>query len=153
MKKVWIPSIILSVFLGGCFVNPSNLQVSVITGAEEHDFKVQIADSLEERTKGLQQVAELSDEEGMWFVFDHPQNLSFWMKDTLIALDIIFVSAEMKVINVAHNVPPCSEADPEQVFCKTYVATEPAQYVLEIRGGLAEELGISSGDVVKFEDS
>ena len=84
MKKVWIPSIILSVFLGGCFVNPSNLQVSVITGAEEHDFKVQIADSLEERTKGLQQVAELSDEEGMWFVFDHPQNLSFWMKDTFL---------------------------------------------------------------------
>ncbi len=148
MKKIWILGVIFGVLCSGCLTDSNMLQVSVITGAGENDFKVEVADSFEERTQGLQHVAELEKDEGMWFVFDSPQMLSFWMKDTLIALDIIFVSADLEIVSIAHNVPPCREADPEQVSCENYFSGMPAQYVLEISGGLASELGISAGDKI-----
>ena len=151
MKKAFlflIQTVILVVLLTGCVVDSKNLQVSILTDQGEHDFVVQVAESFDERLRGLQQVTDLSDNEGMWFVFDEPKVLSFWMKDTLIPLDIIFVNEDFEVINVAHKAEPCTESDPEQLNCESYFSDNPAQYVLEIKGGLASELGIVAGDKI-----
>jgi uncharacterized protein len=141
MKKTFL-FVMLGVLLTGCLVDSEMLQVSVLTQDGEHSFKVDVAESFTERQEGLQQIAELSDDQGMWFVFDKPQMLNFWMKDTLISLDIIFVDQDYKVVNIAHNVLPCSEE------CENYFSENLAQYVLEINGGLAEKLGILKGDTI-----
>jgi uncharacterized protein len=154
LKKLGV--FIFLILLSGCSHINNTSNMPTISINDTHEFEVTIADSNEERMSGLQHVSDLKNNEGMWFVFDAPQVLSFWMKDTLISLDIIFVNENLEIINIAENVPPCREASPEQLFCESYFSDEPASYVLEINGGLSEELGILKGDVIKllnFEDA
>ena len=105
-------------------------------------FKVELAKTPAEQAKGLMYRAELPDEHGMLFVFERDSPRTFWMKNTLIPLDMIFIDSELKVVEVKANVQPCRE-DP----CPKY-KSEPAMYVLEINGGLAEKKGIKAGSFV-----
>ena len=79
---------------------------------------------------------------GMLFVYDRPQAVSFWMKNTVIPLDIIFVRADGTIESIADNTVPYSTTP--------VVSGEPVSAVLELRGGLAAELGIVSGDKVQW---
>ena len=112
------------------------------SGAE---FKVEVARTPAEKTKGLMYRAELPENHGMLFIFDKDSPRTFWMKNTLIPLDMIFINSQMKVVEVKSKVPPCRE-DP----CPSY-PSEPAMYVLEINGGLAERKGIVVGDTVTLK--
>ena len=76
---------------------------------------------------------------GMLFFFDEEKPLTFWMKDTLIPLDMIYINSDMEVVEVKANVPPCEE-DP----CPKY-KSKPAQYVLEVNAGMAEKKKVSVG--------
>lgn len=135
--------------MSGC-MGSEVMQVSALTAqGDVYAFEVDIADDSEERMRGLQNVSQLSDDEGMWFVFDEPGVRSFWMKDTLISLDMIFVDENLKILNVVHAVPPCIAEDPEQLDCPLYFSEGDAQYVLELRGGVAEKNGLLPGDSVK----
>ena len=96
-------------------------------------IEVEIADSPEERGKGLMFREELCDDCGMLFVFDEPRKQSFWMKDTLIELDIIFINSDLEVIHVAHAFPCKGEV------CTTYSPNEEALYVLEVNHGRFSE--------------
>ena len=106
-------------------------------------FKVEIADSLEERTEGLMFRESLDSDKGMLFVFDETGNYSFWMKNTLILLDIIWIDDD-KVVHIEKNVQPCKEE-----ICESYKG-EPARYVLEINGGKSDEVNLNVGDVVNI---
>jgi hypothetical protein len=108
-------------------------------------FKVELAQTPAEKSKGLMYRAELSDDAGMLFVFEKDAPRSFWMKNTLIPLDMIFISSEQKVVEIKSSVQPCAE-DP----CPSYQSV-PAMYVLEISGGLAEKKGISVGSLVTLK--
>jgi hypothetical protein len=110
-------------------------------------FKVELAKTASEQAKGLMYRAQLPEEQGMLFVFEKDSSRTFWMKSTLIPLDMIFIDSDLKVVEVKANIQPCKE-DP----CPQYKSV-PAMYVLEINGGLAEKNGIKAGSFVTLKIS
>ena len=106
--------------------------------------EVAIADSSSERAQGLMFISELKDDEGMLFVFDENGKHSFWMKNTLIPLDMIWISEDFEVVHIEKAVP-CEE-DP----CGIYVPEREAKYVLEVRAGWSERNGVGEGDLVEI---
>ena len=108
-------------------------------------FNVQVADSEEERKIGLMFRTQMPADEGMIFLFDGETTLSFWMKNTLIPLDIIYLDKNWKIVSIQKMAQPC-KADP----CPLYPSVGPAKYVLEINAGLSDKLKIQSGDQVQM---
>jgi uncharacterized membrane protein (UPF0127 family) len=106
-------------------------------------FRVEIADTPEKQALGLMFRRSLKEGYGMLFVFPDETERSFWMKNTLIRLDMIFLNSDQQVVDMFQSVPPC-QADP----CPSYTSAFPARYVLEIAGGLAEKLKLKLGDKV-----
>ncbi|MDE2070935.1 MAG: DUF192 domain-containing protein [Gammaproteobacteria bacterium] len=106
-----------------------------------HRFTVKIANTDAERERGLMFRTHMPADHGMLFVFPDSGPRYFWMKNTLIPLDIIFFDAHQRLINVSADTPPC-KADP----CPTYASTAPAEYVLELNAGMAAKLGLKPGD-------
>ncbi|WP_146591976.1 DUF192 domain-containing protein [Puniceibacterium confluentis] len=100
-------------------------------------FGVMVADDGAERSKGLMHVSKMAAGTGMLFVYPRPQAATFWMKNTLIPLDMIFADAQGVVQNVHSNAVP---GDLTPIPGGTDI-----QYVLEINGGLADSLGIAAG--------
>lgn len=100
-------------------------------------FRVEIADTTEERAKGLMFRDSMSSGAGMLFVFETPREVGFWMKNTLIPLDMIFVAPDGRVARVHENAVPQDET--------LIPGGSGIQYVLEINGGLARRLGIAEG--------
>lgn len=84
---------------------------------------------------------------GMLFVFPEAQPLTFWMKDTLIPLDMLFFDDAHRLVAIQANAPPC-KADP----CQVYPSVVPARYVLELNAGTAAKLGVRKGDVIDFSN-
>lgn len=109
---------------------------------EDHSFSVEIADTPEERARGLMYREELGEDEGMLFVYEEEDYRSFWMKNTLIPLDIIFLDSDFEVINIekAHPEPNTSDEN-----LASYESERPAQYVLEINQNRSEEIGLEKG--------
>ncbi len=103
----------------------------------------EIADTPEKRATGLMNRMALDDNAGMLFVFPTEQRQSFWMKNVRIPLDIMFVTADMRVFEIYRSVPPCA-SDP----CALYTSSAPIKYVLEVNSGFSERNGITSGDAV-----
>jgi len=102
--------------------------------------RVEIVSTAEEMQEGLMYRSSLPDQHGMLFLFESSHLAGFWMKNTLIPLDIIMIDKDWDVAIIHHNVPPC-EADP----CEHYYAETPVKYVLETNGGFAEKWGIGVG--------
>ncbi|MFQ5878198.1 MAG: DUF192 domain-containing protein [Acidobacteriota bacterium] len=102
---------------------------------------VEIADTPSRRARGYMFRKEIAADEGMIFVFPAPGFHTFYMKNTLVALDIIWMDEDFTVIHVESSVPPC-EADP----CPTYAPPRKARYVLEVKGGTARREGLAPGD-------
>ncbi len=121
---------------------PSYRNVSVSFPDRNVSITAEVADNPFSREKGLMFRQSLPQDSGMAFVFEQPQKLRFWMKNTLIPLDIIFVSENFTVVNVAENAQPCSG------YCPLYYSAAPAKYVVEANAGFAEKNGIKAGDSV-----
>lgn len=107
-----------------------------------HKFRVEVADTPEAQRKGLMFRTELPDGEGMIFPYDGTTAQSFWMKNTPLPLDIIYVGPDGRISNIAAMAEPYSL---EPVY-----SVGPVLGVLELRGGLAAELGIEPGDKVEW---
>lgn len=110
-----------------------------------HRYTIEIAADEASRSHGLMDRTEMAADHGMLFVFDDDQPRAFWMKNTKIPLDMLFFDADRKLVSVQHRVPPCV-ADP----CPAYSSGAPARYVLELNGGEAEKLGLTSGDTIEI---
>jgi YVTN family beta-propeller protein len=102
---------------------------------------VEVPDDQEEFARGLMFRSHLPWNAGMLFAFYEEEPRRFWMKNTLIPLDMIFVDSSSKIIDIKENVPPCKQEE-----CPTYPSREPAQYVLEVNAGFVQEKGIRIGD-------
>jgi YVTN family beta-propeller protein len=102
---------------------------------------VEVPDDREEFARGLMFRKHLPWNSGMLFAFDDEEPRRFWMKNTLIPLDMIFVDSSSKIIDIKENVPPCKQEE-----CPTYPSKEPAQYVLEVNAGFVQENGVKIGD-------
>lgn len=102
------------------------------------EYKVQEARTDEEKEKGLQGVTELPEDEGMLFYFDPPEDVSMWMKNTKIPLDIIFINDDDEVVYVGEGIPDSEEK----------ITVQDVAFVLEVNKGS----GIKEGDELEFED-
>jgi uncharacterized membrane protein (UPF0127 family) len=107
-------------------------------------FSVDIVDTPQERERGLMGVESLGDDEGMLFVFEGEGSYSFWMKDTLIPLDMIWIGKDGRIVYIQKDAQPC-DADPCAVYGPP-AGSAPALYVLEVNGGTAEKFGLAAGD-------
>ncbi len=114
----------------------------VVRGSAEHRFRVEVADTPAAQSRGLMYRTELGDFEGMIFPSAAPEPRSFWMKNTPLSLDIIFVGPDGRITNIAANTTPYS-LDPVS-------STGLASAVLELRAGRAAALGIKAGDRVEY---
>ena len=109
-------------------------------------FIVEIANTPEERTKGLMNRERLDEDKGMLFVFNKEKKYSFYMKNTLISLDIIWININKEVIYIEKNVQPC-QAD----HCQNYGPDEKSKYVLELNSGQVDQSNIRIGDKLTFK--
>lgn len=106
-------------------------------------FQVEVANTPAKREMGLQYRRELADDRGMIFIFAVESQQSFWMKNTPIPLDMIFINRDHQIVGIVEQTTPFS-LEPRSV-------ASPSRYVLEIKGGLAKRHGIQAGDSVRFE--
>ncbi len=113
----------------------------IVTDTGEHRFRVEIADDDEERRIGLMYRTELEPDAGMLFDFGEPQPLSMWMKNTLIPLDMAFISADGEIRRIASMTTPQS--------LTSVRSGGPAVAVLEVNGGVLAGLGVKPGDRVR----
>ena len=107
---------------------------------------VDLAIDAETRAQGLMYRDRLAEDAGMLFFFPQSEVQSFWMKNTVIPLDIIWIDEARKIVHVKQDVPPC-RFDP----CPSYDPGVPARYVLELGGGVARKHRVVEGETVRFE--
>jgi len=125
---------------------PSGLEVVPLTihsGERVHRFMIEVARTPEQQEQGLMFRERLGADEGMIFPFSFPRPASFWMRNTLIPLDMLFVREDGTIARIAANTVPLSE---ETVTSRG----ELVAAVLELRGGRSAELGIAEGDRVSW---
>jgi uncharacterized protein len=116
--------------------------VEIKTSPRPQHFDVWIADTAERQTQGLMFVRDLPAKRGMLFVETAARPMAFWMKNTYIELDMLFIGADHRIVKIAARAPPLSLA--------TINSDEPVIAVLEIKGGEAERHGIRLGDAVSW---
>ncbi len=134
-------------------LNESNNNNQNISQKEGHILKVgtarvliDIADTPALRERGLSGRKLLLDDQGMYFIFDHPDVYPFWMKEMNFPIDIIWIGEHMSVVDITKSASPSS-------FPQTFVSSAPALYVLEVQAGFAERHGVKIGDQVVLLDS
>jgi hypothetical protein len=112
--------------------------VLIETASSQYRFEVEVADDVKERAEGLMYRKELADNAGMLFIYAKPQPVEFWMKNTLLSLDIVYVRADGTIARIAENTTPMSE--------ELLPSGEPIKAVLEVKAGTMRALGVAVGD-------
>lgn len=107
------------------------------------NIAIEIADTYKAREQGLMHRKSMKKNHGMLFIFDREERQSFWMKNTHIPLDLIFVNNEMRVVHIAKNAQPYS--------LKQIPSFEYARYVVEVNAGYCNEFGIKVGSYISFK--
>ncbi|EIL89978.1 hypothetical protein UU9_07176 [Rhodanobacter fulvus Jip2] len=142
--KTWFFAVL--VLLAGCANAASSVHTSVTVALHGQRFSVELATDNAQRQRGLMMRQSLPADRGMLFVFPRTEPQAFWMKNTLIPLDMLYFDAARQLVSMQLNVPPC-RADP----CPVYPSEGPARYVLELSGGTARRIGAQPGDELKIE--
>jgi uncharacterized protein len=115
--------------------------LSVRTASGSHNFMVEVADNDQSRAQGLMYRRELADDRGMLFDFKEEKNVSFWMQNTYVSLDMIFIAGDGVVRRVEPRATPLST--------RMIDSGSPVRYVLEVPAGIAAKLGITRGSTVE----
>lgn len=118
-------------------------RLTLHTATGDHSFNVEVVDTTESRAQGLMFRTELADNAGMLFDFKEEREVSFWMQNTLIPLDMIFVGSDGVIDTIHVNARP---QDPTSIPSKV-----PVQFVLEIPGGRSVEIGLKPGDTMEHD--
>jgi uncharacterized membrane protein (UPF0127 family) len=117
-----------------------------ITLPDKAVIAVEVASDDATREQGLMYRDHLAADRGMVFLFAQAGEYPFWMKNTLIPLDMIWMDAQHRIVHIARDVPPC-KADP----CPNYPPNAQASSVLELAAGVAAKHHLANGDVLRFE--
>jgi uncharacterized membrane protein (UPF0127 family) len=115
-------------------------ELTVETKAGSREFQVEIADDERERALGLMFRRAMGEDEGMLFDFGREEPAAFWMRNTYIPLDMLFIKSDGTIESIAKQTTPLSD--------KSVPSKGPVRYVLEINGGMSDELGIHPGDQI-----
>lgn len=108
-----------------------------------HRIRVEVVEDVSLQQLGLMFRTELAADAGMLFVYPGERQLSFWMQNTKIPLDILYFDARLRLVTLIDSAQPC-----RLERCPVYPATRPAMYVLEVNGGLSDQWGLEPGDVL-----
>jgi uncharacterized membrane protein (UPF0127 family) len=139
----WTAFVLLGFLLAAGAARPAGqhtLEIASKTGV--HVFAVEIADTDAQRAKGLMFRKELPEGQGMLFDFHREQDVSFWMENTYIPLDMIFIRGDGRILRIAENTEPLST--------RIIPSGGPVRAVLEVIGGTARKFGIAPGDRVAY---
>lgn len=112
-------------------------------------FQVELARTPEERALGLMRRASLPTDRCMFFFYDEDGNYTIWMKNCLIGLDVLWVSANGTIVETAERVPPCSPLRGDD--CPAYGGTKVSRYFIEFPAGTFKRLGVKVGDPVRWD--
>jgi uncharacterized membrane protein (UPF0127 family) len=137
------PSASNAVELGQSPAGLEQMRLTITSHGKKHPFTVEVARTPEEQAQGLMYRNALDPDRGMIFPMEPPRQASFWMKNTLIPLDMIFIRADGTIANIAANTVPLSL---QPVYSDGEIAA-----VLEIAGGRSAEVGIAAGDKVDWK--
>jgi uncharacterized protein len=133
---------LLTFVLSACAQGP-RIEIVGADGGPRVDLAVEVADTAASREYGLMYRKHLDEDDGMIFVFKVPEHQTFWMKNTVIPLDMIFADSTGKIVGVVRNAEPFSEA--------IDAVDGDSQYVLEVNGGFCDRHGVKAGDSLRFE--
>jgi uncharacterized membrane protein (UPF0127 family) len=124
------------------------LAVTTVRAPDGTLITAEIAATPEERANGLMRRKTLARNAGMLFVFPSDSVNQFWMKDTIIPLDMIWMDEDKRVVYIQRNALPCPVIARQ---CPSYGPTSPTRYVLEVAAGGADRLGIKEGTTLSFQ--
>ena len=125
------------------FTQEGELWFLSATGDTIRELALEIADNDYERARGLMDRKSMTDKQAMIFIFNEERPQSFWMKNTHISLDIIYVKANMEVVSIQKNTQPYST--------QSLPSEGDAQYVVEVIAGFCDQYGIEKGSKISFE--
>lgn len=111
-------------------------------GSKIVHINIEIADDESARQQGLMNRSFMNNDQGMLFIFDKEERQAFWMKNTIIPLDIIYVNAKMEIVSIAEDTQPFAE--------QSLPSKGPAQYVVEVNAGFCAQYGITAGYKIDF---
>ncbi len=124
------------------FKEEGSLSFKKADGTAIRSIKLEVADDEAQRAQGMMYRKSIPNDTGMIFIMPTEAPQSFWMKNTYVSLDIIFVGADMKIVNIHENTPTLTE--------QNFPSTAPAKYVVEVAGGYTNAYGIKAGDLIDF---
>ena len=134
---IWLLASMTGIATAGCTDS-----IVEIKSAHAHiRLNVEVADSAEERAIGLMHRQSMPYNSGMWFIYETPRTVAFWMRNTLIPLDIIFVDQHGEVQKIHMNALPMDETP--------IPGGDNIQFVLEVNAGLSERYGLGAGDFIR----
>lgn len=108
----------------------------------------EVASTQAQVEKGLMFRTSLAPDHGMLFLFSNEERLTFWMFQTLIPLDIVWMDSNKRIVDISANTPPCKAATSDQ--CPVYGGHEPSLFVLELPAGAVAKYHLKTGDVIRF---
>ena len=124
------------------FKHEANIQITDSSGVVKKVLKIELADDTFEQQTGLMYRKHLDQNKGMLFIFEDTIMRSFYMKNTYISLDLIYIDAEHNIVSIVKSAEPLNE--------KSLPSEAPAKYVLEINGGLSDTWGLIPGDKISY---
>lgn len=142
----WFGVILLALATAGCPLARDGLTVEL----KARQFTVEIADDDAERAKGLMFRDEMDASHGMLFVFEASEPQAFWMRNTLIPLDIMYFDGDKRFVSAHYRVPTCKHGGDR---CPSYPSAGDARYVLELNAGVGAALTLQPGDVLQLPES
>lgn len=145
--RIIMPLVLFFVAIGSGCIGQQKFETTKVTISTEKsniEIYAEIADNPVKRTMGLMNRSSLADNAGMLFVFDNEEARAFWMKDTLIPLDILFIDSQMNIVDI-QTMQPC-----KAIMCPRYTSSAPAKYALEVNAGFAEKNGVRVGNKISW---
>jgi len=142
LRPACLLGLVAFVLVTACEWKPQALgdPLFIETADARHEFFIEIAITPEQRSQGLMFRTEMATDAGMLFQYGKPQIITMWMANTLIPLDMIFISTDGRIVSIAERTVPESRA--------SIPSEAPAIAVLEVVGGTADRLGIGPGDII-----
>jgi len=124
------------------FAEYARVRITIQSSSGSHTLSAWIADTPARRMQGLMFVRTLAPDAGMIFFFENPRYVSMWMKNTYVALDMLFIDAQGRIVNIARDARPLS--------LETINSAAPISAVLELAAGAAERMSVQAGDQVSY---
>jgi uncharacterized membrane protein (UPF0127 family) len=145
MKKAcFLSGILLVLLISGCVTTQEQKKIDKVC-FNEKCYVVELAQTDEQRQMGLMNRENLGENKGMLFIYETDGIYTFWMKNTLMPLDMIWIDGNGTVVRIIKNCEPCGNE-----YCPSINPNKKARYVLEVNGGEADRINLSEGGTASF---